>query len=408
MRIFGLALGLTLPGMLLHAAAVEQEKSVIRFQQDRFAIGFWVDPPADDQMEKRYQEIADAHFSLVLGGFGARTPETVKKQLELCQKHALVALVSRAGLLPEDLPEHPACWGYMIRDEPNAADFPGLKEMVDQIRTCRPDRLSYINLYPNYANQRQMGCETYEEYVDRFLNEVNVDVLSMDHYPLMRPDRDGRQRYCDNLEVLRKQSLARDIPFWNFFNIMPFGAQFDPTEAQVRWQIYTSLAYGAKGVLYFCYWTPRGGEFPKGGAILTAEGRKTRHYDQAKRINAKLEKWGPTLMKLTSQGIVRIPRGEDPISRLEGSPLQSLTEGDYLLGCFRHDDGRQALLLNNYDFSYTVWPTVVFRQDVALITELCPLTGEEQPVRDDSPAMEGLQLCLDSAEGRLFLIRGVE
>jgi len=408
MRLFGFALGLTLPGMLLHAAAKEDKDEIVRFRQDRFAIGFWVDPPADDEMEDRYREIAEAHFTLVLGGFGARTPETVRKQLDLCQRHGLVALVSRAGLPPEELPEHPACWGYMIKDEPNASDFPGLRDIVDRIRTCRPGQLSYINLYPNYANERQMGCQSYEEYVDRFLEEVNVDVLSMDHYPLMRPCRDGRQGYCDNLDVLRKQSLDRGIPFWNFFNIMPFGAQFDPTEAQVRWQIYTSLAYGAKGVLYFCYWTPRGDEFPKGGAILTAEGERTRHYDQAQRINAKLKNWGPTLMKLTTERVVRIPRENDPSPFLQGTPLETITEGDYLLGLFRHEDGRQAVLLNNYDFAYTAWPTVVFRQKSESVTELDPVTGDERPVRDDSPAMEGLQLSLDAAEGRLFLMPGVQ
>eukprot|EP01043_Picozoa_sp_COSAG02_P089606 COSAG02_NODE_26563_length_630_cov_1.013183_2_plen_44_part_01 len=39
---------------------------------------------------------------------------------------------------------------------------------------------------------------------------------------------------------------------------MPFGGHSDPTEAQFRWQILTSLAYGARGVLYFCYFLPAG------------------------------------------------------------------------------------------------------------------------------------------------------
>ena len=38
----------------------------------------------------------------------------------------------------------------------------------------------------------------------------------------------------------------------NYFNSMVFGGKRDPTEAQIRWQVFTSLAYGAKGVLYFC------------------------------------------------------------------------------------------------------------------------------------------------------------
>ena len=40
-----------------------------RFIQDRFAIGFWVDPPIGDDADFRYKEIADANFTVVLGGF---------------------------------------------------------------------------------------------------------------------------------------------------------------------------------------------------------------------------------------------------------------------------------------------------------------------------------------------------
>src|ERR1051325_6553113 len=110
---------------------------------------------------------------------------------------------------------------------------------------------------------------------------------------------------------MRKYSLKANIPYWNFFYSLPFNDRLDPTEAQLRWQIFASVAYGAKGILYFCYWTPgKGaagkGEFPKGGAVITAEGLKTRHYDEATRINAELKAWSPTLMKLTSTGAYRV------------------------------------------------------------------------------------------------------
>jgi hypothetical protein len=35
---------------------------------------------------------------------------------------------------------------------------------------------------------------------------------------------------------------------------------------------------------------------------------------------------------------------------------------------------------------------------------VCKETGQEIPVIDDSPDMEGLQLSFDAGEGRLFLI----
>jgi hypothetical protein len=78
-----------------------------------------------------------------------------------------------------------------------------------------------------------------------FVREVKPEVLSMDHYPLMRPERDTRSDYCANLESLRKQALAAGIPFWNYFYSMPFNDRLDPTEAQLRWQMFTSVAYGA-------------------------------------------------------------------------------------------------------------------------------------------------------------------
>ena len=374
------------------------------FIQDRFAIGFWVDPPADENMDQHYADIAAANFTIVIGGFGAKTPETVQKQIKLCEKYDLKALVDRAGLSPAQLPESPAVWGYRIHDEPYARDFPGLREIVDNIREARPGRLSYINLFPNYASEQMLGTKTYDEHVRRFVEDVDVGVLSMDHYPMMKPDSDGRSSYCSNLEVMRKYSLRQGIPFWNFFNAMPFGPHYDPTEAQLRWQIYTSIAYGAKGVLYFCYWTPRGRVFSKGGAIITAKGRKTCHYEQAKRINHGIKNLGPTLMKLTSTGVYRVGPDADPSEALGDTPITSLAKGDYLVGVFKHADGRRAVLLNNYSFAYTAWSTVAFNVPVEQVREVCKQTGKEIPIVDDSPAMEGLQVSLDSGEGRLFVL----
>jgi len=374
------------------------------FVQDRFAIGFWVDPPANEAMDRHYADIAAANFTLVIGGFGARSPDTVQRQIALCEKHDLKAIVATTGLPPAQLPEGPAVWGYKIRDEPSAKDFPSLQATVAALRKHRPGRLAYINLFPNYANQQQLGTETYDEHVRRFVQEVGVDVLSMDHYPRMKPGADSRHHYCSNLAVMRKYALQQDIPLWNFFNTMPFGPHADPTEAQLRWQIYSSLAYGAKGVLYFCYWTPRGHEFPKGGAIITAEGRKTRHYDQARRINHAIKNLGPTLMKLTSTGVYRVRPDDNPMKQLKNTPITKLTRGDYLVGVFKHADGRRALLLNNYSFAYTAWPSLAFRVPVERMRELCQKTGKEIPILDDSPAMEDLQISLDSGEGRLFLL----
>jgi hypothetical protein len=390
----------------------QQADHAVRFNQNRFAIGFWVDPPMDEKADDRYREIAEANFTLVLGGFGGGHPEVVARQLDLCEKYRLKALVAVQGFDKSQLPDSPACWGYKIRDEPNAADFPALGEKVDAVRAVRPGKLAYINLFPNYANEEQLGTATYEEHVRLFCETVDPDVLSMDHYPRFHPEVDGREAYCSNLAVMREYSLERDIPFWNFFNTMPFGPHTDPTEAQLRWQIFTSLAYGAKGVLYFCYYTPFSHEFPKGGAIIRRDDRRTRHWYEARRINKRLRNLGPTLMQLRSTEVRRIAPDDDISAALKGLPITNLDraphdpEFDLLVGVFDHADGRHAVMLTNYHFAYSQWPTVEFNVPVTDVVELDQLSGDERPVVDDSPNMDGLQISLDSGEGRLFLLPG--
>lgn len=380
-----------------------------RFAQDRFAIGYWVGPQTSENLRERYREIAEANSTLVIGSHGM----DIAKQLELCRAFGLKAIVDAAGL---SLPADDACWGFALMDEPSAAQFPDLARRAEEVRARRPGKFGYINLFPNYASPAQLGTATYEEHVERFVREVKPEVLSMDHYPLMRPGADGRGAYLDNLATMRAHSLNAGIPFWNFFYSMPFNDRLDPTEAQIRWQIFASIAYGAKGVLYFCYWTPGkgaggAGEFPKGGALITAEGLKTRHYDEARRINAELKNLGPTLMNLTSVRVLRCRTDTDVRETLAGLPLRNVTHvagdppGEFVIGVFSHKDGRRSVLILNHDYSFTAWPTVEFAvSDSGAVNEVSKSTGELAPVVDDSPELKGLQLSFGPGDARLFLL----
>jgi len=379
------------------------------FVQTEFAIGLWVPPRSAGDFAARYREIAGANFNLVV----ANSVPDAALQLELCHAAGLHAVLEVAGPV-EQHPQGEGCWGYHLMDEPGAGSFAGLAQRVELLRRFRPGRLAYINLFPNYASPAQLGTQSYEEYVHRFVTDVKPDVLCMDHYPFMRPDRDTREAYLANLETFRQHANAAGIPFWNYFNSMPFGEHSDPTEAQIRWQVNASLAHGAKGVLYFCYWTPgKGaggkGEFPKGGAILTAEGIRTRHYDEARRINGELKNLGPTLMNLTGNGVVRVratasasdsPRGTGlvRVGILPGDPPANL-----LLGSLIHRDGRRALMVVNHDHSYTCWPTLRFEVPVSLVREVDRNTGLEVIPVDSSPELEGFQCSLGAGDARLFL-----
>lgn len=377
-----------------------------RFTQQNFVIGIW-NPPERGDLDKDYKDIAGANFNLVI-----TTPATnAAGQLKLCEKYGLQALIS-AGV-NDPIPDSPACMGYFIADEPGAGAFPDMAKRAEEVRTKKPGKFGYINLLPNYAPAWAFGG-TYDDYVAKFIELVKPEVLSMDNYPLMRPGNDARPVYRANLECFRKHALAANIPFWNYFFCMPFGDHIDPTEAQIRWQIFTSVAYGAKGVLYFCYWTPGkgaagGGEFPKGGAIISAEGVPTRHYNEARRINAELKNLGPTLMKLKSTGVyyvtttnaTAIPAssGLNKLAAVEGDPM-----GTYLVGTFDSADGSRAIVILNDSYSFTGWLTLGFDTDSKQVMEVSKTTGQLAPVVDDSPELKGLQISFGAGDARVFVL----
>ena len=101
------------------------------FTQDRFVIGFWVPPRTQVDLPARYQEIADAHFNLVVGNSGTN----VLRQLQICESLGLKALVEAD---PKITAKSPACWGYLLSDEPPTSAFASLAEQSEKIRQQHP------------------------------------------------------------------------------------------------------------------------------------------------------------------------------------------------------------------------------------------------------------------------------
>ncbi len=379
------------------------------FKQDHFVIGYWNTPPNDANLPTRFQEISDAHFNLIISGNDAASATA---ELALCKKYNINPIFWHTA--DPKLIDDPIVWGGALRDEPGGPNgtFEAVLPIYQAFKAQHPNKLGYINLYPDYANAEQLGTPSYEEHVTKYMTMFKPEVLSMDHYPTFQATLDSRGDYCRNLAVMRNHSLKANIPFWNYFNTMPYGDHTDPTESQLRWQINSSLVYGAKGVLYFCYFTPQGWEFPRGGAIIDVNGRKTRHYAQAQRINAELKNLGPTLMQLTSKDITRVTGMEAAGEALAKTPVKKIvntytksTPLDLQIGTFTNTDGSAAAIIHNYSYTHTAWITIEFNSDHAKVVELDKTTGKEVPLYDESPAMPGLQISFDSGDARLFLIK---
>ena len=218
--------------------------------------------------DMRYAEFAGANFTVMLGSLNANSSSCIciagtelccghtagAVQMRLCEKHELKCVLSPPSIDPTGrvieridpaIPTSPAFWGFDIDDEPSVAAFPRLANISRQVADLYPGKLRFINLLPNYAAQGQINATNYSEYVEAFVRDLNPDVICMDHYPFFELADDqtceSREGYRNNLAVLRSASLRHGLPFMNFFSTMPFAGHSDPTEAQLSWQIFTSL-----------------------------------------------------------------------------------------------------------------------------------------------------------------------
>jgi hypothetical protein len=409
-----------------------------RVAPEKFLVSFWCGPPPQETTLARYQEIWRAGFNAVLPPCGGPiTPELNRRILDLCAQTGLKAVVSDPRLEPGgpepgssefgaaldsvvgDYTRSPALLGYFLQDEPSAAQFPRLAALERGLRERDPKRLAYINLFPNYATPQQLGTPAYSDYVRRFLETVRPRLFSFDYYALLSTGE--RPSYFANLEVIRRESLRAGVPFAAVVLSTPHGPYRDPTEADLRWQVYTALAYGARGIVYFTYWTPHDETWQFRNGILDEQGRRTAHYEEVRHINTELNALAPVLARLRSEGVYQaggLPSGTQALPA--GATVREVRGGDAVVGLFREprrveinfgtslmrSEGEpEYVLLVNRDLRRAARLRVALWPEIAGIAEISRRDGQRGRLElPDQIAENVFTVRLAPGDGRLFAL----
>jgi hypothetical protein len=157
----------------------------------------------------------------------------------------------------------------------------------------------------------------------------------------------------------------------------------DPSEDELRWQVNTALAYGAKALLYFTYWTPSSDPtFKSSIAIIDPQGHRSPHFEQAKRVNAAIKAWAPTLMKLKSTGVYHT--GELPLATSAlpaDAPVKIEGDRAFIIGTFQHEDGSEWLMVVNRDLRNAANGTLHFTQKMKAVRELSSTKGKLSSIK---------------------------
>lgn len=317
-----------------------------------------------DLTKARYQEVKDSGINIALYyGHGIDRSITENKRLhDICAEVGLKFIgnvwaadnATRIQQIKETFGNSTTYVGELLRDEPSVEEYDGLGAFVDAYNTALPDKEVYINLFPEYANAATQLKTDYEDYIEQYLAKVKTKSVSYDYYGLHKTNGNVFNDFYSNLDVVRSKTLDARKPFWVITQAGIAGSAKMPNELEQRWSVWANIAGGSKGISYFCYWTPSGGNYNNNGFMIDINGNKQDMYYWVKQINADINTIGKKLLPCHADGTISSSTTYYPLydnngaGRTKYGPVQKVSaiNNHVAVGCFR--DARRSENGDNY------------------------------------------------------------
>ena len=355
-------------------------------------VSYWAGPGYPGHPEKLTERAAK---QLKEGGFNLAWAQS-REELDVAAKYGLRAIycmgasvryLKKDGVLEDPelesriraVKDHPALYVYSHYDEPSAKIFKELAREKERMRRLDPNHPTWCGLLPSYANSEQLGLEgdvlsIYGEYWRRFCETYRPEVIDFDYYPFC-VDLDY-PHYFLNLGLARQHATLLGVPFknslqactwWPEKSLASPAAPRVPGPAELRYLVYTSIAYGADAISYYVY------SFPgHTGTIMGLDGKPGPNFETVKALNGIFVAMTRELRDYRfsaayfqgAQTLGTTPYCEAAVLRLEPATADyDLPQGKHmadttLVSRFEAADGRQAFVVVNLDYRK------VRRQDV--------------------------------------------
>ncbi len=323
------AICLAMPLMWVSANARGDQPEKADNMSEAFIIGVFWAPPREHTNEQHYDYLKDAHINLVptihptlnLRGNVEERVDLRRRILDLAHERGMKVAVtdpriySDVQAVVQDY-DHPGLGGYYLRDEPRRGDFERYGQIYRQFLHHDPERIPFVNMYPSAPDAMRRD---YYDFLSAWINTVgpdNLTYLLFDNYPFACLETFGNPYYgrgrshgnvpdyFNDLEVVRELGLEYGIKTGLYLQSVGIQRYLrTPDENDLRWNVYTALAYGIKNIQWFTWWTPVGRGEPFTRAIIDPEGEKTDLYEPVRSLNAQVTALGPVLMRLNAVAV---------------------------------------------------------------------------------------------------------
>ena len=282
--------------------------------------------------------------------------------------------------------------GFHLTDEPGASYFPPLAKAVRAVKKYAPGKLAYINVYPNYAtlgapDNSQMHTGSYQEYLDRYVAEINPQFISYDNYmvqfSLDMEDSTKAAKYYHNLLDIRELCLKHDLPMWNTLTACQIRAHTPiPSPANLHLQAYTTLAAGGRAMKWYTYYSRN----YYGYAPIDKNDEKSLTWYYLQSLNKELLNLWPTLKHLKSTDVYfSSPAPVDQLPLLPGKLVRSVNSNTPVMtGEFEHKDGSKYIMIVNLSLEQSTKIEVKTIDNPIKIQIVSPANGMLQEIDEKS------------------------
>ncbi len=283
-----------------------------------------------------------------------------------------------------DLTEYPAFSGFYVKDEPSSADFGHLGgEVAAFWNETYADSGAYwhVNLFPSYASGEQLGTTAgggktaYQNYVDKYVAEVLNHVegskgIGMDHYAFKTGGINDMYLY--DLMVVAQAAKQTGATLHNCIQaVSGTGWREMQSAAEVRWNYYTSLAFGTKVFEVFAYLD----DLNQGFHCMVGTEKNDMYYYQQEVI-AELKKFAHVYLSFDWEGVKTFigteneqqANGSFELLEADGRMLQELkgissvtATQDTLIGQFSDGEDSGFIVVNVTDPVQTKFDVVTLK-----------------------------------------------
>ncbi|MEC5145122.1 hypothetical protein [Chitinophaga sp. 212800010-3] len=384
-------------------------------------VAIYIAPNFSMTTDVQYQMIRDANVDLIIDISDQATPTDKLTMLNMASNHGLKMIVAdqRVNGTDADITamvntymNHPATAGYYIKDEPTVSQLQDAATRYNKILAVDNAKIPHVNLFPSYATGA-LGSINYEtDYVDAWIQKVgpsNLRYLSMDDYPFLSNGTFREVPYFNDLDVIRRLGLKYHIKTSAY--LQSIGSSIGlrrPNADELRYSVYSTLAYGVKLPVWFTYITPVNNFETFTNGIIDMSGNKTDLYDPFAALNAQMRQLGRVLSGTDAIAVYHtgtsIPTGTSRPPANFLWQVQGAANAVIISDLVNPVTGKEYIMVVNKSFVSSNTFTFNTGADVANVTQVSRSTGLEDAT-NFSAATHVLSDNFLPGEGKLYALQ---